>query len=102
MSHMGAATPPFPFHRPLSDKDREQAVHEALRSGLVRQIRDTMGWSTTDLAERMNVLPSLVEGWERLDHLPSPYAAAKLWTVLVCAVRYERASPHEPPALPLV
>lgn len=85
----------------MTPREREQAVHDALRSGLVAQIRDTLGWSRSDLAERMNVLPSLVEGWEEGEHLPSPYAASKLWTVLVCAVRYEGAANGEPPLLPL-
>lgn len=73
-------------------------MHEALRDGTVRKIRDLLGWSTADLAERLNVLPSLVEGWEACDPLPSPYASTKLWTVLVCGVRYE-AMPGEPAPL---
>lgn len=98
---MGAATDHFPPDRQMTPREREQAVHDALRSGLVRQIRDTLGWSRADLAERMNVLPSLVDGWEDGDNLPSPYAASKLWTVLVCAVRYEGAANDESPLLPL-
>lgn len=79
----------------MSPREQEQAVHEALRDGTVRKVRELLGWSTADLAERMNVLPSLVESWEACDPLPSPYASSKLWTVLVCGVRYE-AAPAEP------
>lgn len=98
---MGAAMDRFPHDRTMSEKEREQAIHEALRDGTVRKVRELLGWSTADLAERLNVLPSLVEGWESGEHLPSPYASSKLWTVLVCGVRYE-AAPAEPgPALRL-
>lgn len=96
---MGAAMERFPPNRLMSEKEREQAVHEALRDGTVTKVRALLGWSTADLADRLNVLPSLVEGWERLEHMPSPYASAKLWTVLVCGVRYEAAPPH--PGAPL-
>lgn len=98
---MGAATQPFPPSRPLTEADRVAAVHTALRDGTVVRIRNLMGWSRADLAERLNVLPSLVAGWEDGEHTPSPYASAKLWTVLVCALRYESAPPHDDPLLPL-
>jgi len=96
---MGAAT--SPPDRPLTDRDRAAAIHAALRDGTVPRIRDLMGWSTADLADRLNVLPSLVEGWEKGEHLPSPYACAKLWTVLVCALRYEDAPAPDGPLVRL-
>lgn len=92
---MGAAMDRFPPERQMTEKEREQAVHEALRDGTVKKVRELLGWSVADLAERLNVLPSLVQGWEDGEHLPSPYASSKLWTVLVCGVRYE-AAPDEP------
>lgn len=96
---MGAATPRFPPGRPFTEKDRVAAVHAALKDGTVTRIRDLMGWTTADLAERLNVLPSLVDGWLTGETTPSPYASGKLWTVLVCALRYEDAPA---PATPLV
>lgn len=101
MPGMGAAMDRFPHDRPMSDKERTQAVHDALRDGTVRKVRDLLGWSTADLAERLNVLPSLVELWETGEHLPSPYASSKLWTVLVCGVRYEAQPPEPGPLLRL-
>lgn len=98
---MGAATHHFPPDRPLTEQDRVSAVHAALADGTVARIRDLMGWTNADLAERLNVLPSLVEGWLTGEHPPSPYASAKLWTVLVCAIRYEDAPPPDGPLLRL-
>lgn len=98
---MGAASDRFPTGRPLTDKAREQAVHAALADGTVTRIRDLMGWSTADLADRLNVLPSLVEGWLTGETTPSPYASSKLWTVLVCAIRYEGAADPDGPLLRL-
>lgn len=88
---MGAATHHFPTDRPPTEKERVAAVRAALRDGTVTRVRTLMGWSLADLAERLNVLPTLVAGWESGETVPSPYAAGKLWTVLVCAVRYEDA-----------
>lgn len=92
---MGATSPSPAPHRPLTDAERTAVVHKALRDGTVVRIRHLMGWSTADLADRLNVLPSLVDGWEKGEHMPSPYASSKLWTVLVCALRYEAATPPE-------
>lgn len=98
---MGAATHHFPPDRPLTEQDRVAAVHAALADGTVTRIRDLMGWSTCDLAERLNVLPSLVDGWLTGETTPSPYASAKLWTVLVCAIRYEDAPAPQGPLIRL-
>lgn len=96
---MGAASPPTPPHRPLTDTERTAVVHKALRDGTVTRIRHLMGWSTADLAERLNVLPSLINQWETGEHPPSPYASTKLWTVLVCALRYETGNDTDNPPI---
>lgn len=77
----------------MTDLDRARIAQDALRSGLVVRVRTVLGWSRHDLATRMNVLPSLVDQWEDGKAVPSTYASVRLWSVLVCAVRYE-ASTH--------
>lgn len=98
---MGVATHHFPRDRPPTEKERVAAVRAALRDGTVVRVRALMGWTRADLAERLNVLPSLVTAWEEGEMEPSPYASGKLWTVLVCAVRYEDTHTDEPPTLPV-
>jgi ribosome-binding protein aMBF1 (putative translation factor) len=78
--------------RPLSDAERCAAVAAALRDGTVSRVRAVLGWSAADLAERLNVLPSLVDSWESGEVPPTRYSALKLWTLLVCALRYEGAA----------
>lgn len=88
---MGAPLVFPPSGASLTDKERTAVVRTALQDGTVQRIADLMEWDTPDLAHRINVLPSLLESWLSGELDPSPHACAKLWTVLVCAVRYEPA-----------
>lgn len=98
---MGAATHSFPPGRSLTDKERTAAVRTALSDGTVTRVLTLVGWSPTDLAERVHTLPSVVEQWLTGDEVPSWHEAAKLWTVLVCALRYQDAPPPDGPRIRL-
>ena len=60
------------LHRALA------AVIVAKRAPLMSQerrfLRDFIGWTEEDLAQRMGISPEAVEGWERGDEEPGPLA----------------------------